>query len=60
MVGRHYSNLETVHISSDFNLIDCRFPVQSVIRPHTMEHKTFAVMQVELMEVFLSQSDRSK
>ena len=28
-------HLETVHISSDYNHIDCRFPVQSVIRPHT-------------------------
>lgn len=26
--------LETVHISSDHNLVDCRFPVQSVIRPY--------------------------
>lgn len=26
--------LENVHISSDFNLIDARFPVQRVIRPH--------------------------
>ena len=28
-------HLETVHISSDYNHIDCRFPIQSVIRPHT-------------------------
>lgn len=27
--------LENVHISSDNNLIDCRFPVQQVIRPQT-------------------------
>jgi bifunctional enzyme CysN/CysC len=27
-------HLETVHIASDRNLIDCRFPVQWVIRPH--------------------------
>jgi sulfate adenylyltransferase subunit 1 len=27
--------LETVHIASDNNLIDCRFPVQYVIRPHS-------------------------
>ncbi len=26
--------LETVHIASDHNFIDCRFPVQFVIRPH--------------------------
>src|SRR6201986_4151950 len=27
-------HLEDVHIASDRNLIDCRFPVQYVIRPH--------------------------
>ena len=27
-------HLEEVHIASDRNLIDCRFPVQYVIRPH--------------------------
>jgi sulfate adenylyltransferase subunit 1 len=27
--------LETVHIGSDHNLIDCRFPVQFVIRPNS-------------------------
>ena len=34
-------NLETVHISSDRNNIDCRFPIQSVIRPQTHEHRDF-------------------
>ena len=29
--------LETVHIASDHNFIDCRFPVQQVIRPNTDE-----------------------
>ncbi len=29
--------LETVHIGSDHNLIDCRFPVQHVIRPMSNE-----------------------
>ena len=29
--------LETVHISSDHNHIDCRMPVQYVIRPHSDE-----------------------
>lgn len=33
--------LENVHIASDFNHIDCRFPVQMVIRPHTHEHQDF-------------------
>lgn len=34
-------HLETVHISSDLNHVDCRFPIQSVIRPHTLEHQDF-------------------
>ncbi|UAM96643.1 50S ribosome-binding GTPase [Polaribacter litorisediminis] len=34
-------HLETVHISSDYNHVDCRFPIQSVIRPHTHEHQDF-------------------
>lgn len=29
--------LENVHISSDHNLVDCRFPVQYVVRPMTEE-----------------------
>ena len=29
--------LENVHIGSDYNYIDCRFPVQHVIRPNTDE-----------------------
>ncbi len=33
--------LETVHIASDHNHIDCRFPVQMVVRPHTKEHQDF-------------------
>ncbi len=33
--------LETVHIESDYNHIDSRFPVQSVIRPHSKDHHDF-------------------
>ncbi len=29
--------LENVHIASDYNFIDCRFPVQHVIRPYSDE-----------------------
>ncbi|MBU0486886.1 MAG: GTP-binding protein [Bacteroidetes bacterium] len=29
--------LETIHIGSDQNLVDCRFPVQYVVRPQTDE-----------------------
>ncbi len=39
--GTLLHNLETVHISSDHNLRDCRFPVQTVIRPHSDEHHDF-------------------
>ena len=34
-------NLETVHIASDQNHIDARFPIQTIIRPHTMKHQDF-------------------
>jgi sulfate adenylyltransferase subunit 1 len=34
-------HLENVHISSDQNHIDARFPVQYVIRPHTTEHHDY-------------------
>lgn len=34
-------HLETVHISSDHNLVDCRFPIQSVIRPHTLDYQDY-------------------
>jgi bifunctional enzyme CysN/CysC len=34
-------HLETVHIASDRNLIDPRFPVQYVLRPHTDEHHDY-------------------
>ena len=32
--GTLIHELETVHISSDLNHVDCRFPIQTVIRPH--------------------------
>jgi len=39
--GTLLHNLETVHISADYNLRDARFPVQTVIRPHTDEYHDF-------------------
>ncbi len=33
--------LENVHITSDFNFVDCRFPVQRVIRPQSDEFHDF-------------------
>lgn len=34
-------NLENIHIGSDENLIDCRFPVQTVIRPFSTEYHDY-------------------
>ena len=34
-------HLEQVHIASDRNLIDARFPVQYVLRPHDNEHHDY-------------------
>ncbi len=33
--------LETIHIASDLNHIDCRFPVQYVIRPQSTEYHDY-------------------
>ncbi|MGV0800874.1 adenylyl-sulfate kinase, partial [Mycolicibacterium elephantis] len=33
------THLEEVYIAGDRNLVDVRFPVQYVIRPHTLEHQ---------------------
>lgn len=33
--------LETIHIGSDLNLVDCRFPVQYVIRPNNGDHHDY-------------------
>jgi len=35
------NSLETIHIASDENHIDCRFPVQTVIRPHSDEYHDY-------------------
>ncbi|MGI9607386.1 MAG: sulfate adenylyltransferase subunit CysN [Acidimicrobiales bacterium] len=35
------SHLETVHTASDRNMVDVRFPVQYVIRPHSDEHHDY-------------------
>ncbi|BBX95643.1 adenylyl-sulfate kinase [Mycobacterium lacus] len=33
------SHLEEVYLAGDRNLVDVRFPIQYVIRPHTLEHQ---------------------
>ena len=33
--------LENIHIGSDHNHVDCRFPVQYVVRPQTKEHPDY-------------------
>jgi bifunctional enzyme CysN/CysC len=35
------TTLEEIHVASDRNLIDARFPVQYVIRPHTRDHADY-------------------
>ncbi|SDR78167.1 sulfate adenylyltransferase subunit 1 [Christiangramia echinicola] len=39
--GTLLSVLETLHISSDINKIDARFPVQTVLRPQSDEHRDY-------------------
>ncbi len=33
--------LETIHISSDINKVDARFPVQTIIRPQNVSHRDY-------------------
>ncbi len=33
--------LETIHIGSDYNHIDSRFPVQTIVRPHSQEYHDY-------------------
>ena len=46
--------LENVHIGSDHNHVDCRFPVQFVIRPQSKIIPIIEGMQVAFQEVFLN------
>jgi sulfate adenylyltransferase subunit 1 len=39
--GTLLHTLETLHISSDINKIDARFPVQTVLRPQSEEHRDY-------------------
>lgn len=39
--GALLSTLENLHISSDINKIDARFPVQTVLRPQSEEHRDY-------------------
>ncbi len=39
--GTLLNELETIHIGSDQNHIDCRFPVQTVIRPHSDDYHDY-------------------
>lgn len=39
--GTLLHELENIHISSDQNHIDCRFPIQTVIRPHRDGYQDF-------------------
>lgn len=39
--GTLLDNLESVYINSDSNHIDCRFPIQQVIRPHRENFQDF-------------------
>ncbi|MCH8553651.1 MAG: GTP-binding protein [Schleiferiaceae bacterium] len=39
--GTLLHTLETTHIGSDENHIDCRFPIQTVIRPHSDQYHDF-------------------
>ncbi len=47
-----YLLVENIHVSGDENLIDCRFPVQYIIRPMNDEYHDYRDMQVKLLVNF--------
>jgi bifunctional enzyme CysN/CysC len=51
------THLEQVHIASDRNLIDSRFPVQYVIRPHSHEHHDYRGYAGTVLGGFLRPGD---
>ena len=51
--GTLIHELETVHISSDLNHVDCRFPIQTVIRPHREGFQDFRGYQAESRRGYL-------
>ena len=53
-------HLETLHISSDYNHIDCRFPVQSVIRPRTLDNQDFRGFAGRIYRGVFKPGDRVK
>ena len=46
--------LETIHIGSDHNHVDRRFPIQHVIRPQTKEHHDYRGYAGRIAGVYLS------
>ncbi len=50
--------LENVHIGSDHNLIDCRFPVQYVVRPNTDEFHDYRGYTGRLAGGVIKKGDR--
>jgi sulfate adenylyltransferase subunit 1 len=52
--------LENLHISSDENHIDCRFPVQYVVRPQQTEHHDFRGYAGRIMSGIFKPGDKVK
>ncbi len=52
--------LENLHISNDLNLVDARFPVQTVIRPHSDEYHDFRGYAGKVASGVFHQGDQVK
>ena len=50
--------LENIHISSDINYVDCRFPVQYVIRPQTKEYHDYRGYAGRLASGIINKGDK--
>jgi len=50
--------LENVHISSDYNYIDCRFPVQYVIRPNCVDYHDYRAYAGRILGGIFKRGDK--
>jgi len=50
--------LENIHISSDINYVDCRFPVQYVLRPQTKEFHDYRGYAGRLASGIINKGDK--
>ncbi|MGB0883269.1 MAG: sulfate adenylyltransferase subunit 1 [Flavobacteriales bacterium] len=58
--GTLLNTLETIHIGSDYNHIDARFPIQNVLRPQTDEYHDYRAYAGRISSGVIRKGDKVK